>query len=159
MNHNSTHTVWKSIFIGGTAAGVISLIPIINILNLFFMAWMGAGGCLTVYLLKRESKSHEIKTGEALLTGALSGVWGCTIMGVFLFIAVSRITPERVARAASLLRAFFPDIQEEVASMLQGSRLQVVFLLVFAVMMVLSIVSGAVGGLIAKNISYKEEDE
>lgn len=159
MNHSSTHAVWKNIFIGGTAAGVISLIPIINIVNLFFMAWMGIGGCLTVYLLKRENKSHEIKTGEALLTGALSGVWGCTIMGFFLYIALSRITPERFTRAASLLRAFFPDIQEEIASLLQGSRLQVLFLFVFAVMMVLSIVSGAIGGLIAKNISYKEKDE
>ncbi len=159
MNHSAAHSPWKSIFIGGTAAGVVSLLPFINILNLFFMMWMGVGGCLAVYLLKRDSKSHEIKTGEALLTGALSGVCGCTILGVFLFIAVSRVSPDRFAKAASLLRVFYPDIQEEVASLLQGGRLKVLFLLVFAVMMVFSIISGAVGGLIAKSISPREENE
>lgn len=154
-----SRSTWKNILIGGTAAGIISIIPFLNILNLFFMMWMAFGGGLTVYLLIRENKNKEIKTSEALLTGALSGVWGCAIFGVFVYIALSGISPEKFARAASLLRIFFPDIEAEFTSLLQGSNLKVLFLIVFAIMMVFSIISGAVGGVISKSISVKEEDE
>lgn len=150
---------WKSILIGGTAAGIISIIPIINLLNLFLMMWMAFGGGLTVYLLTRENKNKEIKPSEALLIGALSGVWGCIIFGVFVYFAISRLSPEKFAKAASLLRTFFPDIEEEFVSLLQGSNLKILFLIIFAVMMIFSIIAGALGGVISKSISYKEENE
>jgi hypothetical protein len=153
------NSLWKSILIGGTAAGIISLIPIINLLNLFFMLWMAGGGGLAVYLLKRENRNIKLKNPEALLTGALSGVWGCSIFGVFIYMALTRITPEKFAKAASLLRTFYPNIEEEFASLFQGNNLQSLFLMIFALLMVLSIISGAVGGIISKSMSFKEENE
>lgn len=157
--NNEIKIIWKNILIGGTAAGIVSIIPIINLLNLFLMLWMACGGALAVYLTMREDRSKKPKTSEALLTGALSGAWGCMILGVFVYIALSRISPERFAKAASLLQAFFPNIQEEVAHLLQGNNLQALFLMIFALLMVLSIISGAAGGVISKSMSYKEEDE
>lgn len=157
--NNEIKIIWKNILIGGTAAGIVSIIPIINILNLFLMLWMGCGGALAVYLTMRENNYRKPKTSEALLTGALSGVWGCTILGVFVYIALTRISPEKFAKAASLLQAFFPNIREEFAHLFQDNNLQSLFLMIFALLMVLSIISGAAGGIISKSMSYKEEDE
>jgi len=156
---NEMKIIWKNILIGGTAAGIVSIIPVINLLNLFLMLWMACGGALAVYLSMRENKYQKPKTSEALLTGALSGAWGCMILGVFVYIALSRISPEKFAKAASLLQAFFPNIEEEFANLFQGNNLQALFLLVFALLMGLSIISGAVGGVISKSMSNKEEDE
>lgn len=157
QENTETHSTWKSILIGGTAAGVLSLIPFINLLNLFFMLWMGVGGAITVYLLQREYK--QVKNPEALLTGALSGVWGCTVFGVFIYFAISRIPPERFVKAASMLRAFIPEVEEELTMMLQGDNLQVFTLIIIAVLMVFSIISGAVGGILSKHFSTQEQEE
>ncbi|MFC2155408.1 hypothetical protein ACFLRB_02820 [Acidobacteriota bacterium] len=159
MNGSESRSMWKSILIGGTAAGILSIIPILNLLNLFFMMWMAVGGGLSVYLFMRENRDKTIKTTEALLTGALSGVWGCAIFGVFVYTALSRISPEKFAKAASLLRTFFPDIEEEVATLLHGGNLKELFLLVFALLMIISIIAGALGGIVSKSFTHKEQDE
>jgi len=159
MTNSESPPMWKGILIGGTAAGILSIISILNLLNLFFMTWMAVGGGLAVYLFMRENGGKRIKTGEALLTGALSGVWGCAIFGVFVYTALSRISPEKVAKAASLLRTFFPDIEEEMSTLLYGDNLNALFMLVFALLMIISIIAGELGGIMSKSFSLKEQDE
>lgn len=153
-------SMWKSILIGGTAAGILSLIPIINLLNLFFMLWMALGGAVTVYLLIQANKpARQIKAGDALLSGALSGVWGCILFGIFAYTTLSRIPPEKIERVASLARNFFPDMEEEIASLFQPDTLRTLALIVMALAMLFSIISGAVGGIISRSIFKNREDD
>ena len=43
----------RSVLIGGAAAGVLSVFPGLNLLNLFFMTWIVLGAGLTIHLLYR----------------------------------------------------------------------------------------------------------
>lgn len=149
---------WKSILVGGTAAGLVSLVPIVNLLNLFFMLWMAVGGSVTVYVLSRDNK--EISISDSLLTGALSGFWGCLIFGTFIFTALSRLSPEKIERAASLIRAFFPEMADDMTRLFQDENLISLTFTVIGLLMLFSLVMGAVGGLITRSlIADKKEEE
>ena len=45
----------RSILLGGLLSGILSIIPIINLFNIFFMIWMGVGGLVSIYLLKKDT--------------------------------------------------------------------------------------------------------
>ncbi len=154
---NQLKSMGRSIIIGGTAAGILSLIPIINLLNLFFMMWMALGGGITAYLLIKANK--DIKTADALLAGSLSGVWGCVLFGTFAYITLTHIPLERIERAAALVQSFFPNIGEDAASILQPDNLKGLFFIIIALAMLFSLISGAVGSIISRSIFRRKEDD
>ncbi len=156
---NLSKSMWKSILIGGMAAGAISMVPFINLFNLFFMMWMGFGGGLSVYLFRRDLHLQGITTPIALLTGALSGALGCSVLGVFVYATLSSISPEKFQRSIAMLRDIIPGIEEEYAVLFQDNNLTVLTLTVILIMMVISIISGALGGLIAKGFSSPSDDD
>jgi len=140
----------KSILLGGIAAGIISMIPVINFLNIFFMMWMAAGGAISVYILMKVNK--KIKTSDAILTGALSGVTGGIIFGFFAILFLSKISPEKIERMASLLKIFSTSFEEEFNTFLQSSNFKFVLIMVIAILILFSIISGIIGGLITRSI-------
>lgn len=64
--------------IGGVMAGVISAIPFLNCLCCL---WVIAGAVLSTYLLIEKTPFH-LKTGDGLLVGVLSGVFGGVINAI-----------------------------------------------------------------------------
>lgn len=152
-------SVTKSILIGGAAGGIISLIPIINLLNLLFMFWMGFGGGLCVYLLFRENKSAKITAADALLSGAASGALGCVIFGAVSYIVFANIPPGKIERIIEIFQHFFPangggDITPEM----QGNDLKTLFLIVTGLLLLFSVIMGALGGLTARGIFKGKEN-
>lgn len=154
---NKINSQGKSILLGGGAAGIISLIPVVNLLNIFFMMWMAAGGAISVYLLMRENKT--IKTSDAVLTGALSGITGGLIFGLVSTLLFSRISPEKIEKVASLLRGISTSMEEELTAFMQSSNLKFILLMVLAILILFSIISGIIGGLISKSILSRKTAE
>jgi ammonia channel protein AmtB len=152
---NKIKSQGKSILMGGIAAGIISLIPVINFLNVFFMMWMGVGGAISVYLLLKENK--EIKTSDAVLTGALSGVTGGVIFGFFALFLMSRITPEKIEKMASFLKNLSTSLEAELNAFLQSSNFQFLLLMVVAILILFSIISGIIGGIIVKSVLSRKQ--
>lgn len=62
----------KASLIGGSAAAVLSMVPVINWLNFFFFALVIAGGAIGVYWAQKKSGTIEALEGSVI--GALSGV-------------------------------------------------------------------------------------
>jgi len=70
----------KASLIGGGAAAVLSLVPVINWLNMFFFALVIVGGAIGVYWAQKKSGSIEVLEGATI--GALSGL----VCGLILFV-------------------------------------------------------------------------
>lgn len=154
---NQLNGLWKSILVGGAAGGLASLVPIVNLLNLFFMMWPAVGGAITVFLLCRHN--DELKPADALITGSLSGALAGLIFGVFVFAAVSNISMEKIEKVISLGQAFFPGIREEMESILQEDRLKALSMIVITFMMLLSVIVGALGGIVSRSLFNKKEND
>lgn len=152
---NNTKPTIKCILIGGIASGFISLIPIINFLNLFFMMLMGLGGALSVYLLIKENEN--IKTSDALLTGLLSGFVGGFILGIFMFIVISNITPEKIENIISTTKIFSSSIEDEMDMLFQNGNLKIMARKIIAFVIFFSMISGAIGGFISKSLFQKKD--
>lgn len=70
---------FKASMIGGGVAAVLSVTPIINWLNLFFLALVILGGGLATYWVQKKTGSVDAMEGAAI--GALAGV----VCGLLLF--------------------------------------------------------------------------
>jgi H+/Cl- antiporter ClcA len=119
------------------------------------MMWMGVGGAISVYLLMKENK--QIKTSDAVLTGALSGITGGVIFGLFAIFLLSKITPEKIDKMASFVRNFSTSLEEELTAFLQSSNFQFLLLMVVAILILFSIISGIIGGIITKSLVSQKQ--
>jgi hypothetical protein len=150
-------SLYKSILLGGAAAGIISLIPVINLLNLLLMMWMAFGGGLCVYVLLQENR--RITASDALLSGALSGALGCGLFGSVTYLAVTNISPEKFERILAILRLFSStsSAEREIADLMQGNELNALVLTILGAAFLLSLLAGALGGLVSRMI-FKNKD-
>ena len=95
----------KSVLLGGLASGIVSLIPVVNLLNLMLMMWMGVGGFLCVRRLAKENPT--LSRGDAALTGGLSGMIGGAIFSSASFATITGISPERLENLLGMVSVFF----------------------------------------------------
>lgn len=144
--------VGKGIFLGGAFCGIISLIPFINLFNIFFMFWMGVGGFLGVYLLKKENRT--MKTSDAALIGALSGITGGLIFALATTLAVFNISEEKIERIMGMAEKISSLLNQELTSWLDNIDLRSAFLGIIMISLFFSVVSGTIGGLISKIIFF-----
>jgi hypothetical protein len=74
---------YQPALLGGLFIGVLSSLPIVNIVNVCCCLWVVVGGLLTVYLLQQKQET-PVETSEAMLSGLLAG-----LIGAILYCAVS----------------------------------------------------------------------
>jgi len=158
MMNSKLNSAGKSILTGGAAAGVVSLIPVLNLLNLFLMMWMAAGGLLCAYLLLKAN--DYIAPSDAMVTGALSGAVGCTLFGVVTYGFIANISAEKLERILALVNTFSSSSTEDAQLMewVRNGQLQGMFLFVMAVAFVFSLLSGALGGAVGRRLFLKKNE-
>jgi hypothetical protein len=138
----------KSIFLGGGAAGILSIFPVVNLLNLFFMLWIVLGSVLTIYLLSKENR--QLGKGDSLLAGALSGLVGGGIFAFISLFTILGITQEQLNQMLEKAKALAPFLDENMARTLQSSQFKVIMILSICFFLFMAIVAGAIGGIIAR---------
>ncbi len=149
----------KSILIGGSAAGIVSLVPVINLLNLLMMMWMAAGGILCAYLLLQANENIGIS--DALVTGALSGAVGCALFGSVSYALIANISADKVERMLTLVNVFSSSHTDDsqLIELVQSGQLKAIFLVIIAVMFVFSLIAGALGGAAGRSMFKKRGDD
>jgi hypothetical protein len=154
---NRLNSFGKNVLLSGVAAGIVSLIPLINIINFPLMLWMGGGGALCVVLLLRDNA--RLRPSEALLTGALSGALGGGIFGTVIYFLVTNISPEKMERMMSLINMFVssPEEEAEMMELFHGNHLAALTLTVVGIALLISILIGALGGIIALKIDIRQK--
>ena len=72
---------YQPALLGGLFIGVLSSLPVVNVVNFCCCLWVVAGGVLVVYL-KQQNMPTPIATSDAALQGLLAGAIGGAIMTV-----------------------------------------------------------------------------
>jgi len=72
--------------IGGIVLGFLSTLPFVNLGNLFFGAWILAGGAIAARLLMKQRPNGIINYGDSAFAGALSGLVGAVIAALAVFL-------------------------------------------------------------------------
>jgi len=70
--------------VGGLFIGIVSSLPIVNLLNICCCLWVVMGGGLTTYLLQSD-RPVAVESADAAMTGLLAGVVGALVSGVLSF--------------------------------------------------------------------------
>lgn len=146
----------KSIFLGGGAAGILSIFPVVNLLNLFFMLWIVAGSALTIFLLSKQNPL--LGKGDALLAGALSGLVGSGLFAFVSFLTILGITQEKLEALLEKAKAISPLLDANMTRTLQSGQFKVIMMLSVCLFVFMSIAAGALAGLIARKFFFRLEE-
>jgi hypothetical protein len=153
---NSTNGLGKSVFLGGGAAGILSIFPVVNLLNLFFMLWIVVGSILTIFLLRKEN--NRLGKGDALLAGALSGLVGSGIFAFISLVTILGITQEKMETLLEKAKAMAPLLDANMTQTLQSSQFKAIMILSICLFVFLSIAAGALAGLIARKFFFRPQE-
>ena len=138
----------KSIFLGGGAAGILSIFPVVNLLNLFFMLWIVLGSALTIFLLSKENR--QLSKGDTFLAGALSGLVGGGIFAFLSLLTILGITQEQLNQLLEKAKTIAPLLDANMTRTLQSGQFKVIMILSICLFTLMAIVAGAVAGIIAR---------
>lgn len=136
----------RSVLLGGALGGLLSVIPVVNLLNLFFMLWVLVGVGVTVNRLTR--RNGRLAAGDALLAGSLSGLVSGVVFAVAGLLMVLRLDPDRLAAALDRVRLLAPREAEEIMHLVQSGRLRPLLLLSLGLFVLLAIVAGGLSALL-----------
>lgn len=139
----------KSIFLGGGAAGILSIFPLINLLNLFFMLWIVLGSGFTIFLLCKENR--PLGKGDSFLAGALSGLVGGGIFAFLSLMTILGISQEQLEQLLEKAKALAPLLDANMTRTLQSGQFKVIMILSICLFVFMAIVAGAIAGIIARN--------
>lgn len=140
----------KSIFLGGGAAGILSIFPVVNLLNLFFMLWIVLGSALTIFLLSKENR--QLSKGDTLLAGALSGLVGGGLFAFLSLLTILGITQEQLDQLLEKAKTIAPLLDANMTRTLQSGQFKVIMILSICLFAFMAIVAGAVAGIIAGKV-------
>lgn len=138
----------KSIFLGGGAAGILSIFPVVNLLNLFFMLWIALGSALTIYLLGKENR--ELGKGDAFLAGALSGLVAGGMFAFLSLVTILGITQEKLEALLEKAKTIAPLLDANMTRSLQGGQFKAIMILSICLFVFMAIAAGGIAGLIAR---------
>ncbi|MBU7040104.1 MAG: hypothetical protein HXS45_04795 [Theionarchaea archaeon] len=135
--------------IGGVVGGILSVAPVISVLNCVLCLWIVVGGALAVYLVKRwNAIEGKISTGKAALTGGISGCVAAFIIVVVQFLMVGDY------RSFLDEAVYTPELTEALTE--AGITLEefagALAVVVILVMFVLLALFGALGGIISNEV-------
>ena len=139
---------------GGIIIGILSGVPGLNLINCCCCAGILFGGFLSVLFYTRELDAPPITSGDALLLGTLSGVFGAFIATAISVVVLATFGPVVVEFLREMLDRVAenipPDVYEEAdaslnESLLLGPRS---ILITFVKSIILCPLFGLLGGLI-----------
>jgi len=151
-----TEEYTRPVLIAGAIAGVLSAVPLVNLLNIICCLWILVGGVIGVYILKSDS-GRKIEYGEGALIGLLSGLVAAvvsTVLNTLLALAGLNIGMMMMQRMINR----FPEF-EQFRDMMSAARVGV-FSIITGLLFSLVIFGafGALGGVIGTAIYGKKKE-
>jgi hypothetical protein len=141
--------------IGGLFIGVLSALPIINVLNVCCCAWVIAGGIVTAYLMQNASVV-AITIGDGALGGLMAGIIGGVVNAV-LSIPVSLLLRPFQMRMMQQFMDNARDMPEGLRffmarGMYGGAGLAIAFISTLMLSLVVGAIFATIGGMIGAAI-------
>ncbi len=138
--------------IGGVLSGIMSSLPLIKCCNIFCCFWVILGGALSAFLL---SKKEKIELKDGAVVGALSGVIGGVIATVvsIIFDLIGQTFLGAWGLGSGGLSGM-PGM-----GFLGTLGIVIVFAITLVIYILLGIIFGAAGGIIAVKLLEKKASE
>jgi hypothetical protein len=146
----------KPALIGGVLLGLLSAIPVVNLVNVCCCLWALIGGLLASYLYIKNSPAPA-SAGDGAILGALAGLVGAVIVvviGIPISIIAGGITRELLIRLIENVnpgQAEAIRIQMEAGSTIAGAIVN------GSILAVLLIIFSTIGGLLGVPIFEKRK--
>src|SRR5262249_56015804 len=118
---------WKQpALVAGVMAGMLSVIPLVNLANCCFCAWLLIGGAVAAKMLINRTP-RPVRSGEGALVGALAGliaagVYSLIGLALAVFNIGQRFQEGLFIRIAEMSKD--PNLQERVRKMIEESANQ-----------------------------------
>lgn len=139
----------QAVLIGGTFAGVLSALPLIELGNLCCCLWLVGGGGVASYLTQ-QAQAHPITPGDGAVVGFLAGVTGAFV-SVLVAIPIQLLTaPFRDGMGDMLdLSDVPPEVIELMEQVSAGPGAIVFgFVITLAAGMIFSTLGGLLGAIL-----------
>jgi hypothetical protein len=149
--------------LGGVAIGVLSALPVVNVVNFCCCAWVIGGGVLAAYLMQ-QNHPQPVSAGDGVVVGLMAGAIGAvtaSVLAIPISLAMGPFQVEMLERVLESAR----DMPPEVRTMLEQLRggvggaavagIGFVFALIFSLFFysIFGLVGGLVGALMfRKNV-------
>jgi hypothetical protein len=138
----------RSVFLGGGVAGILSIFPLVNLLNLFFMFWIAVGAALTIYLLAKENPG--LGKGDSFLAGSLSGLVAGAMFAFLSLMTILGISQEKLEALLEKAKSIAPLLDADMTRTLQGGQFKAIMMLSIGLFVFMAIAAGGIAGLIAR---------
>jgi hypothetical protein len=147
--------------LGGVAIGVLSALPVVNIVNLCCCAWVVAGGALASHLMQQNHPA-PINAGDGAIVGLLAGAIGA-IVGTVLSVPIAMMMGpfqlqmmERVMQGAQDMPPEVRSIFEQMQGGMGGAALGIGFIFSLFFSLFFYSIFGLFGGLLGALIFRKD---
>ena len=151
--NQATPNKLRPALIGGTAEGVASAVPVLNILNCACCLLVVGGGVLAAYLYMKDAPpSAKAPLGDGLKLGLLAGLIGAVVFAL-ISIPMAVLTPDLVSGLGPLVTEH-ADPPPEIISLLSTPLPMTIF---FSLMgLIIDPIFCGIGGLIGVAIFNKK---
>lgn len=149
--------------LGGVAIGVLSALPLINLVNFCCCAWVVFGGGLAAYLMQQNHPAR-VSTGDGAIVGLMAGALGAvigTVLQIPITLAMGPFQADMMERVLQGTRDMPPEVRSIFEQMRNnmGSGAMLGIGLVISLLFSLCFYSifGMLGGLLGATIFRKNE--
>jgi hypothetical protein len=140
--------------LGGLAIGVLSALPVVNVVNLCCCAWVVFGGALAAYLMQQNQQA-PINAGDGAIVGLMAGAIGAivgSLISIPIGIAMGPFQMEMMDRVLQGAEDMPPEVRDLFeqwrGGMAGGAAIGVGFIFLLLFSLFLYSIFGMLGGLL-----------
>lgn len=136
--------------IAGVVIGVLSALPVVNIVNFCCCAWVVSGGALAAYLMQQNHPA-PITAGDGALVGLMAGAFGAvvgSVLSIPVALAMGPFQAQIIDRMLESARDMPPELRQIFEGMRGGASGIALMGAAFVVQLMLSLFLGAIFGTI-----------
>ena len=140
---------YQPAILGGLFIGVLSGLPVINMVNMCCCAGVIAGGVLVTYLLQQNTPL-PVATSEAAIQGLLAGVIGGVIMSLITAAMASITGPVMIEQFRDQISGnadIPPELRDNMLRFMTGTNMAVLSLVITVPLYAVFSMAGALLGL------------
>ena len=148
----------QSALLGGLLIGVLSALPLVNVVNCCCL-WIVFGGALSAHLLQQR-QPRPITTGEGALVGLMAGVVGAfawLVVSIPIQLVVGPLQAQLFERALDNAGDLPPDARDWLDSFASEGAVGASTVVGFIVMLLSGVIFATLGGVIGALIVRRDD--
>ncbi len=145
--------------LAGVAIGVLSALPVVNMVNACCCAWLLCGGALAAYLMQQNHPA-PITTGDGAVVGLLAGLFGAvvgTVLSIPLTLMMGPFQAQMIESVLESARDMPPEARQILEGMRGGAAIGIGLVFSFFMMATAGAIFGTIGGLLGALMFRKNE--